>query len=314
MHIVIALKQAGDRAGAYGPFPTLEDATAWADANLPAGTYKTPALKNPQPQPEAAPAPEPETAPEPGPAEPTAEEPSETPAPEAPAGQEDAPAVPRERLRPLKERIQIIHVTRLTREQREVAISVDWMESPLACLFNLRNKGGGPTPLNNADTLAKYRAWLDERLAAKDERIRNVLNALYQALRRGHDLILTTRGPTGRYSAAFEIKRRLINAFATPCQPCAYPGLTPYRLHPRDHVWSPEEQTLVTDRYGLLPHIRYDERAARQPFKPRHYIKQRGPRGKAFFENTPANPPRPAVPLPANGQLEEAVTYQVTQG
>src|SRR5690606_16455134 len=148
-----------------------------------------------------------------------------------------------------------------------------------ACLFNLRNKGGGPTPLNNADTLAKYRAWLDERLAAKDERIRNVLNALYQALRRGHDLILTTRGPTGRYSAAFEIKRRLINAFATPGQPCAYAALTPYRLHPRDPGWGAEEKTLVTDRHGLLPPIRYDERAAGQPFKPRHYIKQRGPRG-----------------------------------
>src|SRR5690606_42082185 len=86
--------------------------------------------------------------------------------------------------RPLKERIRIVPLHLLTSEEKEQAISVDFMESPLACLFDLRSKSGGhPVPRNHPETIAKYRAWLDERLAAKDERVRNVLNALYQALK-----------------------------------------------------------------------------------------------------------------------------------
>lgn len=55
MHIVIALKQAGDKAGAYGPFPGREAATTWAAANLPTGTYRCAPLTQPDPTAEGAP-------------------------------------------------------------------------------------------------------------------------------------------------------------------------------------------------------------------------------------------------------------------
>jgi len=308
VHIVIALKQAGDKAGAYGPFPGREAATTWAAANLPTGTYRCAPLTQPDPTAEGAPvasqAAQQQDPPIPPGAEASGDDAGQ---PEATQGPPSAPAS-----RPLKERIRIVPLHLLTSEEKEQAISVDFMESPLACLFDLRSKSGGhPVPRNHPETIAKYRAWLDERLAAKDERVRNVLNALYQALKRGHDLTLTTRGSVGRNGPAFEIKRRLIDAFSKPCRPCTTQAPTLVTLHPSEHVWSPELQTLVTDRYGLLPTTRVDPHASRPKFVPRYYVKQRGPRGKAFFENVPAK--RPPTLLPS-GPLEQNAAYQVTQG
>src|SRR5690606_21559086 len=157
----------------------------------------------------------------------------------------------------MKERIRLAHPNSITEEERDIAVSVDFMESPLAAVHDLtkHNSRGHPLPKYRAETAAKHRAWLTERLEAKDERIRSVLNALYQHLKLGNDLILTTRSPLGEHSPAFEIKRRLIDAFAKRCQACPPTGIKPFRLMSTEHVWSPQLQTAATDRNVLFTPI-----------------------------------------------------------
>lgn len=177
--------------------------------------------------------------------------------------------------RTVNHRIRIAHPNTLTPEERERSISVDFPESPLGCVFNLRMDAaqGVPLPMNNRQTLENYRAWLNDMLDQQVPAVRNTLNALYRLLINGHELILTTRTSYRRYSPALEIQRRLTQILTDPIEPR---GILRVTRNPHAYMQVRNDYDLFGVRERILG--RPDRKARRKPDRQREQ-----PYTPAFF-------------------------------